>query len=72
MINMVMQVLIQTSAQGGGFGGFGGASGFGGFEDIFESFLEAVVVLANPNAPRQGADLQYNLDLTFEEAIFGA
>lgn len=30
---------------GGGFGGFGGAGGFGGFEDIFESFLEAVVVL---------------------------
>ena len=57
---------------GGGFGGFGGAGGFGGFEDIFESFFGGGGRTANPNAPRQGADLQYNLDLTFEEAIFGA
>ena len=25
----------------------------------------------NPNAPRQGDDLQYRVNLTFEEAIFG-
>lgn len=57
---------------GGGFGGFsGGGAGFGGFEDIFESFFGGGGRSSNPNAPRQGADLQYSLDLTFEEAIFG-
>ncbi|MGX7059136.1 molecular chaperone DnaJ [Vagococcus humatus] len=56
---------------GGGFDGFSGG-GFGGFEDIFESFFGGGGRSANPNAPRQGSDLQYTLDLTFEEAIFGA
>lgn len=57
----------------GGFGGFGGgAAGFGGFEDIFESFFGGGGGRsANPNAPRQGSDLQYSFDLKFEEAIFG-
>lgn len=61
----------------GGFGGFGGGfqdfggGGFGGFEDIFESFFGGGGRSSNPNAPRQGADLQYTLDLTFNEAIFG-
>ena len=52
---------------GGGFGGFNGGGfsggGFGGFEGGGRT--------ANPNAPRQGADLQYAVDLSFEEAIFG-
>ncbi|WP_291291603.1 molecular chaperone DnaJ [Enterococcus sp.] len=60
---------------GGGFGGFNGGGfsggGFGGFEDIFESFFGGGGRTANPNAPRQGADLQYAVDLSFEEAIFG-
>jgi molecular chaperone DnaJ len=60
---------------GGGFGGFngGGFGGGGGFEDIFESFFGGGGGgrAANPNAPRQGADLQYTVDLEFEEAIFG-
>lgn len=63
---------------GGGFGGFGGGAGgfsgggFGGFEDIFESFFGGGGGrAANPNAPRQGADLQYVINLTFEEAVFG-
>ncbi len=58
---------------GGGFGGssFGGG-GFGGFEDIFDSFFGGGgSSRVNPNAPRQGEDLQYSLNLTFEEAIFG-
>ncbi|MFV0558131.1 MAG: molecular chaperone DnaJ [Enterococcus sp.] len=56
---------------GGGYGGFSGG-GFGGFEDIFESFFGGGGGRsANPNAPRQGADLQYSVDLKFEEAIFG-
>ena len=27
--------------------------------------------MRNPNAPRQGDDLQYRVNLTFEEAVFG-
>ncbi len=55
----------------GGFGGFGGGGGFGGFDDIFDSFFGGGGRSSNPNAPRQGDDLQYSLDLEFEEAIFG-
>lgn len=55
----------------GGFGDFGGGAGGFGFEDIFESFFGGTGRSSNPNAPRQGSDLQYSLDLTFEEAIFG-
>lgn len=63
----------------GGFGGFGGGGfdgfsggGFGGFEDIFDSFFGGGGGRTrDPNAPQKGADLQYRVDLTFEEAIFG-
>ncbi|AYG01351.1 molecular chaperone DnaJ [Lactococcus allomyrinae] len=55
----------------GGFSGFGGAGGFGGFEDIFSSFFGGGGAQVNPNAPRQGDDLQYRINLKFEEAIFG-
>ena len=58
---------------GGGYGGggFGGGFGGGGFEDIFESFFGGGGRSQNPNAPRQGEDLQYSVNLEFEEAIFG-
>ncbi|MQS51527.1 molecular chaperone DnaJ [Companilactobacillus mishanensis] len=63
-------------AGGQGFGGFGGAGaggqGFGGFEDIFSQFFGGGgAQRQNPNAPRQGSDLQYRMDLTFEEGVFG-
>lgn len=48
--------------------GFGGAD-FSGF-DIFD-FIFNQGSRQNPNAPRQGADVQYTMRLTFEEAIFG-
>ncbi|PAE23298.1 MULTISPECIES: molecular chaperone DnaJ [Bacillaceae] len=54
--------------------GFGGAGfeGFGGFEDIFSTFFGGGGSRRrDPNAPRQGADLQYTMSLTFEEAVFG-
>ena len=61
-----------------GAGGFGGGGGFGGesfsgFDDIFSQFFGGGGQTArrNPNAPRKGNDLQYVMDLTFEEAIFG-
>ncbi|MGD6956976.1 molecular chaperone DnaJ [Rossellomorea aquimaris] len=57
-----------------GFGGgadFGGG-GFGGFEDIFNTFFGGGGGRRrDPNAPRQGADLQYTMSLTFDEAVFG-
>lgn len=68
---------------GGGFGGFEGFGGFGGqgfsgsytggFEDIFDTFFGGGGGRRGnrANMPRQGADLQYVMDLTFEEAIFG-
>ncbi|MUK87079.1 molecular chaperone DnaJ [Ornithinibacillus sp. L9] len=57
---------------GQGFGGFGGgAQDFGGFGDIFDMFFGGGGRRQDPNAPRQGADLQYTMVLDFEEAIFG-
>ena len=48
-----------------GFGGGGaGAGGFGGgFGDIFDMFFGGGAS-RDPNAPRQGADLQYTMTLT--------
>lgn len=54
--------------------GFGGAGfdGFGGFEDIFSTFFGGGGSRRrDPNAPRQGADLQYTMTLSFEDAVFG-
>lgn len=60
----------------GGFGGGGGGADFGGFgfEDIFSSFFGGGGGgrRRDPNAPRQGSDLQYSMTLSFEEAVFGA
>lgn len=58
-----------------GFGGFGGG-GFGGggfdFGDIFESFFGGGGGGGRRrNGPERGSDLEVNLNLTFEEAIFG-
>ncbi|WP_170007723.1 molecular chaperone DnaJ [Bacillus fonticola] len=57
-----------------GFGGGAGAdfSGFGGFEDIFDTFFGGGGGRRrDPNAPRQGADLQYTMAVSFEDAAFG-
>jgi molecular chaperone DnaJ len=58
----------------GGFGGFD--QGFGGFADIFEEFFGsfggASGTRRRRRGPRRGADLRYDLTITFEEAIFGA
>lgn len=60
-----------SGPQGQGFGGFGGAEDFGGFSDIFDMFFGGGGGRRDPNAPRQGNDLQYTMVLEFEEAIFG-
>ena len=69
MINSVMRIQIRALADlavvlRGDFGGFGG------FEDIFNTFFGGGR-RRDPNAPRQGADLQYTMTLSFEEACFG-
>jgi len=66
---------------GGGFGGidleealrtFMGASGGGG-GSIFENFFGGGGgQTRNPNAPQQGADLRFDLDIDFEEAVLGS
>src|SRR5262245_122610 len=54
----------------GGAAGFpGGAGGFG-IEDIFETFFGATTRGAS-RRPTRGADLRYDLELTFDEAVFG-
>ncbi|APX72643.1 molecular chaperone DnaJ [Companilactobacillus allii] len=58
--------------QGQGFSGGAGGEQFGGFEDIFSQFFGGGgATRQSPNAPRQGSDLQYRMDLTFEEGVFG-
>lgn len=58
--------------QGGGFD----PSDFGGFGDIFETFFGGGGGFGGGGqrrrtGPRRGADLEYAMDLTFEEAVFG-
>lgn len=57
-----------TQGFGGGSADFGG---FGGFEDIFNTFFGGGARRRDPNAPRQGADLQYTMTISFEDAVFG-
>ncbi|MGG4491801.1 molecular chaperone DnaJ [Metabacillus idriensis] len=52
-----------------GFGGSDFGGGFG-FDDIFSSIFGGGR-RRDPNAPRQGADLQYTMTLSFEDAVFG-
>lgn len=56
--------------------GFGGFEGFGGFRDpfeIFEEFFGASFGMGRRprRGPRRGADLRYDLQIGFEEAVFG-
>jgi molecular chaperone DnaJ len=58
----------------GGFGtGASDFSGFSGFEDIFESFFGGGFTrgATSRRAPRRGADLRYDLSITFEDALNG-
>lgn len=59
--------------QGGpGAGGFGGGGGFGGFEDIFsEMFGGGFGGGRGRSRVVRGDDLQYNLEITLEEAVKG-
>lgn len=52
----------------GGFGGFGGVD-MGGFGDIFDMFFGGAG--ARTRGPEKGADLRLDLELKFEDAVFG-
>jgi molecular chaperone DnaJ len=58
-----------AGVQGAGGAGF---EGFGfGFDDIFESFFGGARTGASARRPRAGQDLRYDLEISFEEAVFG-
>lgn len=65
-----------VNQNGGGYGGFEG--GFGGFEDIINEMFGGGFgggfrgSNARRNGPQKGADIRVDLDMTFEEAAFGA
>lgn len=54
---------------GGGFGGFGGGAGGFDFGDIFSQMFGGAA--SGRQQSYQGADLQYQLDITLEEAARG-
>lgn len=54
---------------GAGFSGFEG--GFGSVADIFEEFFGGGFGRRRRRGPRRGADLRYDLSISFEEAVFG-
>ena len=61
-----------------GMQGMGGFEGFGGFRDPFEIFEEIFGAGfgfggqgRTRRGPRRGADLRYDLEIKFEEAVFG-
>lgn len=56
---------------GGGFSGDFDFSEMGGFGDIFDTFFGGGSGRRRRNGPEKGADLEYNTNLTFEEAVFG-
>ncbi|MBS5937178.1 molecular chaperone DnaJ [Clostridium sartagoforme] len=65
---------VDFDGSGFGSGGFGGFdfSDMGGFGDIFESFFGGGGGGGRRrNGPQRGSDLEYTVNLTFEEAVFG-
>lgn len=73
-----LDMLLLKTAVLGGAGGFGGFEGFGGFggggmEDIFDMFFggQGRGSRGSNAGPQRGADLRFDLEITFEEAAFG-
>lgn len=67
---------VDPNGFGGAGGGFGGGfGGTGGFEDIFDMFFGGAGGgfggTRKQSGPQKGADLKYELELSFEEAAFG-
>ena len=63
-----------TAGAGGGYGGFGGFGGFGDVDlgDIFGSFFGGGGSRQRRNnGPQKGEDIELNVTVEFEEAVFG-
>ncbi len=58
-----------VSSNGGGFEGF---DNFGGFGDIFDAFFGGGGGRRSATAARRGSDLQVDITINFEKAVFGA
>ena len=59
--------------QGFDFSGFGGGQGFDAdLGDIFESFFGGAAGAGRRQKNKRGADIAVDLDISFEEAVFGA
>ncbi len=56
----------------GASGNFDGFGDLGGFADIFDTFFGAGGRRGTQRGPQRGADLRYDMTITFEEAAFGA
>lgn len=57
---------------GSGFDPFAGGGGGGDpFSTIFDAFFSGAATNRSQRGPQRGADLRYNMTLSFEEAIFG-
>ncbi len=57
---------------GGGFGGFGDGGGFGDIFDMFFGGDGGSMGGGRPKGPQRGADMRKDIELSFEEAAFGA
>jgi molecular chaperone DnaJ len=55
----------------GGDADAGFAAGFGGFGDIFDAFFGGAAAGSRRGRPQAGADLRYDLRISFEEAVRG-
>ena len=82
MYDQYGEAAFQNGGMGGGGQGFGnpfdifrdvfsGMGGGRGGDSIFDSFFGGGFSRQDPNAPVDGNDLRYNLQIEFEEAVFG-
>ena len=69
ILKSVLNDQFGHAAEGMGEGFSGGFSG-GGFSDILEIFLRSLEILGATTGER-GSDLQYNMEISFEDAAFG-
>ncbi|MBO0779284.1 MAG: molecular chaperone DnaJ [Ktedonobacteraceae bacterium] len=59
-----------TNGAGNG-AGFGDFAGFSSINDLFESFFASAAGTGRRTSTQRGADLRYELTISFEEAVFG-